>query len=86
MLLDVSLFDLLAEEEEDGFGNVDVALAVELNEDPEEQEVGVGSDDTDVTVENDEIGDEYDEYDIVAPLFVDREEEESWLLNLEFVP
>ena len=86
MLLDVSLFDLFAEEEEDGFGNVDVALAVELNEDPEEQEVGVGSDDTDVTVENDEIGDEYDEYDIVAPLFVDREEEESWLLNLEFVP
>ena len=78
MLLDVSLFDLFVEEEEDGFGNVDVALAVELNEDPEEQEVGVGSDDTDVTVENDEIGDEYDEYDIVAPLFVDEEEEESW--------
>ena len=77
MLLDVSLFDLFAEEE-DGFGKVDVALAVELNEDPEEQEVGVGSDDTDVTVENDEIGDEYDEYDIVAPLFVDEEEEESW--------
>ena len=80
MLLDVSLFDLLAEEEKDGFGNVDVALAVavELNEDPEEQEVGVGSDETDVTVENDVIGDEYDEYDIVAPLFVDDEEEESW--------
>ena len=78
MLLDVSLFDLLAEEEEDGFGDVDVALAVELNEDPEEQEVGVGSDDTDVTVENDEIGDEYDEYDTVAPLFVDEQEEESW--------
>ena len=77
MLLDVSLFDLFAEEE-DGFGKVDVALAVELNEDPEEQEVGVGSDDTDVTVENDEIGDEYDEYDIVAPLFMDEEEEESW--------
>lgn len=78
MLLDVSLFDLLAEEEEDGFGNVDVALAVELNEDPEEQEVGAGSDDNDVTVENDKIGDEYDEYDMFAPLFVDEEEEESW--------